>query len=43
MTIATVIGVAGYDREVDSSADDVVLHADHLMYQNKRKHKKKTK
>ena len=43
MTIATVIGVAGYDREVDSSADDVVVRPDHLMCQNKRKRKKKTK
>ena len=37
------IGVAEYDREIDSSVDDVVVHADHLMYQNKRKRKKKTK
>lgn len=43
MTIVTVIGVAEYDREDDSSADDAVVHADHLMHQNKRKRKKKTK
>lgn len=31
MTIATVIGVTEFDREVDSSADGVVVHADRLM------------
>ena len=36
------VGVATYDPEVDSSAEDVVIHADHLMYDNKREKKKKT-
>lgn len=35
------VGLAAYDPEIDSSADDVLIHADHLMYQNKRARKRK--
>lgn len=37
------VGLAAYDPEIDSSADDVLIHADHLMYQNKRARKRKSK
>lgn len=37
------IGVASYDGEIDASAEDVLIHADHLMYQNKRERKRKNK
>ena len=37
------IGLAAYDPEIDSAANDVLIHADHLMYQNKRERKRKNK
>lgn len=35
------IGVAAYDPEIDESVKDVIVHADHLMYQNKRDRQKR--
>lgn len=35
------IGMATYDPEVDEDVKSVFIHADHLMYENKRKRKKK--
>ena len=37
------VGVATYDPEVDRTVNDVVVHADHIMYENKRERKKKNK
>ncbi|MBQ2070290.1 MAG: diguanylate cyclase [Bacilli bacterium] len=37
------IGIASYDKEIDSCAEDVFIHADHLMYENKRERKRKNK
>ena len=37
------VGLATYDPEVDKSAEDVAIHADHLMYEHKRARKKKEK
>lgn len=37
------IGIATYDSNVDKTAEDVAVHADHLMYENKRERKKKEK
>ena len=34
------VGVAAYDPQIDSSVQDVIIHADHLMYSNKRSRKK---
>ena len=34
------VGIARYDPEIDSSAEDVMIHADHLMYDHKRERKK---
>lgn len=34
------MGLATYDPNVDNSSEDVVIHADHLMYEEKRIHKK---
>ena len=34
------MGLATYDPNVDLSSEDVVIHADHLMYEEKRIHKK---
>ena len=33
-------GIASYDPEVDKTVQDVMIHADHLMYENKRLRKK---
>ena len=33
-------GIATYDPELDKNVDDVMIHADHLMYDNKRTRKK---
>ena len=33
------VGVAAYDEEVDKTPNDVFIHADHLMYENKREKK----
>ena len=41
--IRVSMGIASYDPKVDKSADDVVIHADHLMYINKRDRKKARK
>lgn len=38
--IRVSIGVAAYDPEIDKSFQDVMVHADHKMYENKRKRKK---
>ena len=35
------LGIASFDPEIDSYAEDVLIHADHLMYQNKRERKRK--
>ena len=35
------LGIAAYDKEVDNFAEDVLIHADHLMYQNKREKRRK--
>ena len=37
------VGIAAYDKEIDSYAEDVLIHADHLMYENKRIRKRKNK
>ena len=37
------VGIAAYDSNVDKTAQDVAVHADHLMYENKRERKKKEK
>lgn len=37
------VGIASYDREIDTCAEDVFIHADHLMYENKRTRKRKSK
>ncbi len=37
------LGIASYDSEIDACAEDVLIHADHLMYQNKREKKRKNK
>ena len=39
--ICVSIGVAAYDPKIDNSVQDVIVHADHLMYQNKRRKKEK--
>lgn len=41
--IRVSVGIATYDPNIDSSAEDVMIHADHLMYANKRDRKKKVK
>lgn len=41
--ISVSIGIASYDPEIDNKVDDVLIHADHLMYQDKRSKKKKSK
>lgn len=37
--IRVAIGVATYDKNIDQNIDDVVIRADHLMYENKRDRK----
>ncbi|MBO4285818.1 MAG: diguanylate cyclase [Bacilli bacterium] len=39
-TICVSVGVATYDPDVDKSVKDVIVHADHLMYTDKRDRKK---
>ena len=39
--IKVSVGIAVYDSSIDKSAKDVLIHADHLMYSNKRSRKKK--
>ena len=41
--IRVSVGVAAYDPKIDKTAQDVAIHADHLMYANKRERKSKTK
>ena len=38
--ISVSIGIATYDPDVDNTAHEVVIHADHLMYNDKRNKKK---
>ena len=38
--IKVSIGIADYDPKLDKKVNDVVVHADHLMYSNKRERKK---
>lgn len=38
--IRVSFGVAAYDPKVDNNAQEVAVHADHLMYNNKRERKK---
>ena len=38
--IRVSIGIATYDPEIDKTVKDVIIHADHLMYENKRENKK---
>ena len=39
--IRVSVGIASYDPNIDTNAEDVMIHADHLMYANKRERKKK--
>ena len=41
--IRVSIGIAAFDKEVDKTAQDVFVHADHRMYANKRDRKKAMK
>ena len=41
--IKVSVGIARYDSEIDKTVQDVIIHADHLMYENKRERKKKNK
>ena len=41
--VAVSLGIAAYDKEIDTYAGDVLIHADHLMYSNKRERKRKNK
>ena len=38
--IKVSVGIATFDPEIDNSVSDVLIHADHLMYENKRSRKK---
>ena len=38
--IKVSVGIATFDPEIDHTVKDVIVHADHLMYQNKRSRKK---
>lgn len=40
--IRVSVGIATYDPKIDKTAQDVAVHADHLMYANKRERKKNT-
>ena len=40
--IKVSIGIATYDPDVDETVKSVLIHADHLMYENKRARKKGT-
>lgn len=37
------LGMAAYDPDIDETVENVFVHADHLMYENKRQRKKKSK
>lgn len=41
--IRVSIGVADFDSEIDKTVEEVIIHADHLMYENKRDRKKNIK
>ena len=41
--IKVSIGIATYDPDLDHTVNDVVVHADHLMYTHKRERKKNMK
>ena len=41
--IKVSIGIASYDPLIDNTAEDVMIHADHLMYEHKRAKKKANK
>ena len=38
--IRVSVGLATYDPDIDATVHEVAIHADHLMYDNKRKRKK---
>ena len=38
--IKVSVGIATFDPDVDNSVKDVIVHADHLMYEHKRARKK---
>ena len=38
--IRVSVGIAAYDPRIDKTVQDVAIHADHLMYENKRERKK---
>lgn len=38
--IRVSVGIATYDPSIDKTVQDVIIHADHLMYANKRDRKK---
>ena len=40
--IKVSVGIATYDPDVDKEVKDVIVHADHLMYENKRERKKRS-
>jgi GGDEF domain-containing protein len=37
------LGIAVYDKDIDTFVEDVLIHADHQMYENKRQRKRKRK
>ena len=39
--IRVSVGIAAYDDHIDKTVEDVLIHADNLMYANKRERKKK--
>ena len=41
--IRVSVGIAAYDPRIDRSVKDVAIHADHLMYENKRDRKQNNK
>lgn len=41
--IKVSVGIAAYDPKIDADAHDVMVHADHLMYENKRQRKEKSR
>ena len=41
--IRVSVGIAAYDPRIDRSVKDVAVHADHLMYENKRDRKQNKK
>lgn len=41
--IRVSVGIASYDPHIDTSAEDVMIRADHLMYAEKRERKNKNK